>query len=136
MMRPAPCGPTHPISRSPKGEHGSGGDRRAQRGERGQQNRYVWLGILLAIAPWGVLGCASVPKGVQATFTPDQGFSALAWTPGGPVRFQYEVQLQGPKSAVVVGHGDLNGDGVTSEYKLPISGEGPIGQMEETNPLE
>jgi type II secretory pathway pseudopilin PulG len=79
---------------------------------------------------------ASVPKGVQATFTPDQGFSALAWTPGGPVRFQYEVQLQGPKSAVVVGHGDLNGDGVTSEYKLPLSGEGPMGQMEETNPLE
>ena len=79
---------------------------------------------------------ASVPRAQATTFTPDQGFSALGWRPESPVRYQYEVQLLGPKTAVVVGHGDLNGDGVASEYKLVVPSEGPVGQFEEKDPLE
>ena len=79
---------------------------------------------------------ASVPRGQPMAFTPDQGFSALGWNPGVPVRFQYQVQLQGPKTAVVIGHGDLDGDGVASEYKLVVPGEGPMGEMEEKDPLQ
>jgi type II secretory pathway pseudopilin PulG len=67
---------------------------------------------------------AGVPAGAPQVFTPDQGFKALGWQAEGPVRFQYIVTLDGPKSATGVARGDLSGNGKISEFKVSITPEG------------
>ncbi|MBI5544276.1 MAG: hypothetical protein HY901_10330 [Deltaproteobacteria bacterium] len=79
---------------------------------------------------------ATVPGRMGAEFTPDDGFAQIGWKPEGKVRYQYEVRVTGPRSAVAYARGDLDEDGQRSEYKLEIGPEGAIGQIQETDPLE
>jgi type IV pilus assembly protein PilA len=79
----------------------------------------------------------AVPRGVKATFTPDDGFTKIGWRPENQVRYQYEVRLgQTDREAWVIARGDLNGDGVTSEFKLQLDASGRRGVIEERDPLE
>jgi len=81
---------------------------------------------------------AQAPKGVQANFVPDDGFRALGWDPGAKVRFQYEVRLvgddegqQGSHSAEISARGDLRGNGDVTEFRLVVSSDGRMGEVEE-----
>jgi hypothetical protein len=64
-----------------------------------------------------------VPRGVKYTCTPDDWmpWDALKLTMDQPQYFQYEVKAAPDgMSADVIVHGDLNGDGKTSTFKLAL----------------
>jgi prepilin-type N-terminal cleavage/methylation domain-containing protein len=56
------------------------------------------------------------PEGVA--FEPTEAWRDLGFKMQGRVRFQYEVEKRGDKSFVARAKGDLDGDGVLSEYSL------------------
>jgi len=79
---------------------------------------------------------AAVPRLQKVEFVADDGFKAIPWQPGGFVYYQYEVQVAGPKSAVVFARGDLNGDGKQSEFRLEVRPDAPLGEVVAKDPLE
>lgn len=49
---------------------------------------------------------------------PDTGFSCLSFELKTPQYYQYDYQLVAPDTFEAIARGDLNGDGVTSEFSL------------------
>lgn len=82
------------------------------------------LAELVRAAPGEPRACEpsppEVPKGKPAVWRASTGCAAVGFSPGGPTRFQYAVEVPGPDGAafVVVARGDLDGDGVTSSFRL------------------
>ena len=72
----------------------------------------------------------TVPGSQKAAFAADIGFTTLAWKPEGNVYYQYEIQVTGPKTAVVTARGDLDGDGQIAEYRLELNADGPGGAIQ------
>jgi type IV pilus assembly protein PilA len=78
---------------------------------------------------------AKVPGSQRVPFVADQGFQQLAWTTEG-VRYQYEVRVLEPRRAVVIARGDLDGNGVFSEFKVELEDGNPPGPVQASNELE
>ena len=82
------------------------------------------LADLLRSRPGKPVACAAspstVPRGTAVDWVPSAGFKQLRWRPGASTRFQYEVVVPGPKGAAfeVRARGDLNGDGLISQYRM------------------
>lgn len=68
---------------------------------------------------------ARVPGKVKADFVPDPGFEAIPFKPEGRVYYQYEVRVTGPRSAVIIARGDVDGDGKVAEFQMALEPEGP-----------
>jgi len=49
---------------------------------------------------------------------PDTGFKCLNFEIGTPQYYQYDYKLSSPDSFEAIAHGDLDGNGVSSEFKL------------------
>lgn len=79
---------------------------------------------------------AQVPGRERVAFPADPGFERLCFRPEGAVRYQYEVRVDEDGSAVVIARGDLDGDGVTSEYRMALPRDGSPGPLEERDPFE
>ncbi len=78
---------------------------------------------------------AQVPGKQRVPFVADAGFQKLDWRTEG-VRYQYEVQVPEPNRAVVIARGDLDGDGVFSEFKVELEGGNPPGPIQTSDELE
>ena len=63
---------------------------------------------------------ARVPRALKEEFVGDEGFQALNFKPEGRVYYQYQARVTGPETVSLFARGDLNGDGVTSEFRLNL----------------
>lgn len=73
-----------------------------------------------------------IPKGTRTELVPTQSWRDLGFSTSSRVRFQYEVKKTGPESFVAYARGDLDGDGVVSEYRI----DSEHMRIERTNPIE
>ena len=48
----------------------------------------------------------------------DTGFTCLKFDQSSPQYYQYDYKLDSPTTFTAIAHGDLNGDGVTSEFTM------------------
>ena len=81
---------------------------------------------------------ARVPGNTKARFEdPEGAFREIGFQPEtGYVWYQYEVAIESTRTAVVIARGDLNGDGIQSEFRLNIEAERPVGAVIASNQLE
>ncbi|HEY1954307.1 MAG TPA: hypothetical protein VGH28_01815 [Polyangiaceae bacterium] len=69
----------------------------------------------------------------------DTGFPCLGFEMMSPQYYQYDYKQTSPDSFIAVAHGDLDGDGVTSEFSITgtvVSGSVELGTVTQKNPEE
>jgi type IV pilus assembly protein PilA len=59
-----------------------------------------------------------IPGSQRVQFVADQSWRDLGFVPQTPVAYQYRVEKKGEDGFVAVARGDLDGDGVMSEYRI------------------
>ena len=71
-----------------------------------------------------------IPGSQRVAFVADQTWRDLGFVPQTPVIFQYRVEKQGEDGFVATARGDLDADGVISEYRI----DSEHMELERTNP--